>query len=74
MRLMNDLRPTPFLAQLSNLLGNISIVTACPDRHGPYGREAAGVDAVRIAYENRPDKARLPWSAPLAQRLKSRKC
>ncbi|HEY0420048.1 MAG TPA: beta-ketoacyl-ACP synthase, partial [Acetobacteraceae bacterium] len=50
-RLVNDLRPTLFLAQLSNLLaGNISIV------HGVVGssrtlmgEEAAGADAVRIA-------------------------
>jgi 3-oxoacyl-[acyl-carrier-protein] synthase II len=49
--LMSDLRPTLFLAQLSNLLaGNISIV------HGVVGssrtlmgEEAAGADAVRIA-------------------------
>ncbi len=51
-RLMSDLRPTLFLAQLPNLLaGNISIV------HGVVGssrtllgEEAAGVDAVRIAH------------------------
>lgn len=50
-RLMNDLRPTLFLAQLPNLLaGNISLV------HGVVGssrtllgEESAGVDAVRIA-------------------------
>ena len=50
-RLMADLRPTLFLAQLSNLLaGNISVV------HGVVGssrtlmgEEAAGVDVVRIA-------------------------
>jgi 3-oxoacyl-[acyl-carrier-protein] synthase II len=49
--LLNDLRPTLFLAQLSNLLaGNISVV------HGVVGssrtlmgEEAAGADAVRIA-------------------------
>jgi len=51
-RLMSDLRPTLFLAQLPNLLaGNISIV------HGVVGssrtllgEEAAGVDAVRVAH------------------------
>jgi len=51
-RLMNDLRPTLFLAQLPNLLaGNISLV------HGVVGssrtllgEESAGVDAVRIAH------------------------
>ena len=50
-RLMSDLRPTLFLAQLPNLLaGNISIV------HGVVGssrtllgEESAGVDAIRIA-------------------------
>lgn len=50
-RLMSDLRPTLFLAQLSNLMaGNISIV------HGVVGssrtlmgEEAGGVDAVRVA-------------------------
>jgi len=50
-RLMSDLRPTLFLAQLPNLLaGNISLV------HGVVGssrtlmgEEAAGVDAVRVA-------------------------
>jgi 3-oxoacyl-[acyl-carrier-protein] synthase II len=50
-RLLNDLRPTLFLAQLSNLLaGNISIV------HGVVGssrtlmgEEASGADAVHVA-------------------------
>jgi 3-oxoacyl-[acyl-carrier-protein] synthase II len=50
-RLMSDLRPTLFLAQLSNLLaGNISLV------HGVVGssrtlmgEEACGADAVRVA-------------------------
>ncbi len=50
-RLLNDLRPTLFLAQLSNLLaGNISVV------HGVVGssrtlmgEEACGTDAVRVA-------------------------
>src|SRR6266478_7432008 len=50
-RLMNDLRPTLFLAQLSNLLaGNISIVHGVSGSSRTFmGEEAAGVDAVRIA-------------------------
>src|SRR6266852_6626028 len=50
-RLMSDLRPTLFLAQLSNLLaGNISIVHGVTGSSRPFmGEEAAGVDAVRIA-------------------------
>ncbi|MGN6462944.1 MAG: beta-ketoacyl-ACP synthase [Pseudolabrys sp.] len=50
-RLMNDLRPTLFLAQLSNLLaGNISIVHGVVGSSRTFmGEEAAGVDAVRIA-------------------------
>jgi len=50
-RLMNDLRPTLFLAQLSNLLaGNISIVHGVIGSSRTFmGEEAAGVDAVRIA-------------------------
>ena len=50
-RLMNDLRPTLFLAQLSNLLaGNISIVHGVTGSSRTFmGEEAAGVDAVRIA-------------------------
>jgi 3-oxoacyl-[acyl-carrier-protein] synthase II len=50
-RLMNDLRPTLFLAQLSNLLaGNISIVHDVTGSSRTFmGEEAAGVDAVRIA-------------------------
>jgi 3-oxoacyl-[acyl-carrier-protein] synthase II len=49
-RLMNDLRPTLFLAQLSNLLaGNISIVHGVVGSSRTFmGEEAAGVDAVRI--------------------------
>jgi 3-oxoacyl-[acyl-carrier-protein] synthase II len=49
-RLMNDLRPTLFLAQLSNLLaGNISIVHGVTGSSRTFmGEEAAGVDAVRI--------------------------
>src|SRR5471032_595388 len=50
-RLMNDLRPTLFLAQLSNLLaGNISIVHGVSGSSRTFmGEEAAGVDAARIA-------------------------
>lgn len=50
-RLMSDLRPTLFLAQLSNLLaGNISIVHGVAGSSRTFmGEEAAGVDAVRIA-------------------------
>lgn len=50
-RLMNDLRPTLFLAQLSNLLaGNISIVHGVTGSSRTFmGEEAAGADAARIA-------------------------
>jgi 3-oxoacyl-[acyl-carrier-protein] synthase II len=50
-RLMNDLRPTLFLAQLSNLLaGNISIVHGVVGSSRTFmGEEMAGVDAVRVA-------------------------
>jgi 3-oxoacyl-[acyl-carrier-protein] synthase II len=50
-RLMNDLRPTLFLAQLSNLLaGNIAIVHGVTGSSRTFmGEEAAGVDATRIA-------------------------
>src|SRR5690606_24959476 len=46
-----DLRPTLFLAQLSNLLaGNISIVHGVTGSSRTFmGEESAGVDAVRIA-------------------------
>jgi 3-oxoacyl-[acyl-carrier-protein] synthase II len=49
-RLMNDLRPTLFLAQLSNLLaGNIAIVHGvCGTSRTFMGEEAASVDAARI--------------------------
>jgi 3-oxoacyl-[acyl-carrier-protein] synthase II len=52
-RLMNDLRPTLFLAQLSNLLaGNISIVHGITGGSRTFmGEEASGVDALRIARE-----------------------
>lgn len=50
-RLMNDLRPTLFLAQLPNLLaGNISLVHGVVGSSRTFlGEESAGVDAVRIA-------------------------
>ena len=49
--LLADLRPTLFLAQLSNLLaGNISIVHGVVGSSRTFmGEEAAGADAVRIA-------------------------
>ena len=48
---MNDLRPTLFLAQLSNLLaGNIAIVHGvCGTSRTFMGEEAACIDAARIA-------------------------
>jgi 3-oxoacyl-[acyl-carrier-protein] synthase II len=50
-RLMNDLRPTLFLAQLSNLLaGNIAIVYGVTGSSRTFmGEEAASVNAARIA-------------------------
>jgi 3-oxoacyl-[acyl-carrier-protein] synthase II len=50
-RLMSDLRPTLFLAQLPNLLaGNVSIVHGVVGSSRTFlGEEGAGVDAVRIA-------------------------
>ena len=50
-RLLTDLRPTLFLAQLSNLLaGNISIVHGVVGSSRTFmGEESAGVDAVRTA-------------------------
>lgn len=50
-RLMSDLRPTLFLAQLSNLLaGNISIVHGVTGSSRTFmGEESAGFDATRIA-------------------------
>jgi 3-oxoacyl-[acyl-carrier-protein] synthase II len=50
-RLMGDLRPTLFLAQLSNLLaGNIAIVHGVTGASRTFmGEESAGVDALRIA-------------------------
>jgi 3-oxoacyl-[acyl-carrier-protein] synthase II len=50
-RLMGDLRPTLFLAQLSNLMaGNISIVHGVTGSSRTFmGEESSGVDAVRIA-------------------------
>jgi 3-oxoacyl-[acyl-carrier-protein] synthase II len=51
-RLMGDLRPTLFLAQLSNLLaGNIGIVHGITGASRTFmGEEQAGVDAVRTAH------------------------
>lgn len=51
-RLMGDLRPTLFLAQLSNLLaGNIAIVHGVTGASRTLmGEEQAGVDAVRTAH------------------------
>jgi 3-oxoacyl-[acyl-carrier-protein] synthase II len=50
-RLMNDLRPTLFLTQLSNLLaGNIAIVHGVSGTSRTFmGEEAASIDASRIA-------------------------
>jgi 3-oxoacyl-[acyl-carrier-protein] synthase II len=50
-RLLNDLRPTLFLAQLSNLLaGNISIVHGVTGSSRTFmGEESSGIDALRIA-------------------------
>src|ERR1700716_2737012 len=50
-RLMNDLRPTLFLAQLSNLLaGNIAIVHGVSGTSRTFmGEESASIDAARIA-------------------------
>jgi len=76
-RLMNDLRPTLFPAQLSNMLaGNISIVHGVSGSSRTFmGEEAAGVDAVRIAWaKNRlRTDAKLPWSAPRTT-ASARKC
>ena len=51
-RLMSDLRPTLFLAQLPNLLaGNISLVHGVVGSSRTFlGEEAAGIDAMRIAH------------------------
>jgi 3-oxoacyl-[acyl-carrier-protein] synthase II len=50
-RLMSDLRPTLFLAQLPNLLaGNVSLVHGVVGSSRTFmGEEAAGLDAVRVA-------------------------
>lgn len=50
-RLMSDLRPTLFLAQLSNLLaGNIAIVHGVTGSSRTFmGEEVSGADAMRIA-------------------------
>ena len=49
---MSDLRPTLFLAQLPNLLaGNISLVHGVVGSSRTFmGEEAAGLDAVRVAW------------------------
>lgn len=51
-RLLSDLRPTLFLAQLANLMaGNISIVHGVTGSSRTFmGEEPAGVDSVRIAH------------------------
>lgn len=51
-RLLNDLRPTLFLAQLSNLLaGNISIVHGVVGSSRTFmGEESSGADAVKVAH------------------------
>lgn len=51
--LLNELRPTLFLAQLPNLFaGNISIVHGVTGSSRTFmGEESAGVDATRIAFE-----------------------
>lgn len=52
-QLQTELRPTLFLAQLPNLFaGNISIVLGVSGSSRTFmGEEAAGVDAVRVAFE-----------------------
>jgi 3-oxoacyl-[acyl-carrier-protein] synthase II len=52
-RLLNDLRPTLFLAQLPNLLaGNIGIVHGVVGTSRTFmGEEAAGLDALRVTFE-----------------------
>ena len=65
-RLMSDLRPTLFLAQLSNLLaGNISIVHGVTGSSRTFmGEEACGVDAVRVALARiAAGRATSRWSA-----------
>ena len=67
-RLMNDLRPTLFLTQLSNLLaGNIAIVHGVSGTSRTFmGEEAASIDAARIALAQiNPVKAISRWLAPL---------
>ena len=76
-RLMSDLRPTLFLAQLSNLVaGNISIVHGVTGSSRHSGRGSAGVDAVRIAQaQMRPGRARSRWwAAPTAPTRYPRCC
>src|SRR6202049_784717 len=59
-RLMNDLRPTLFLAQLSNLLaGNISIVHGVTGSSRTFmGEEAAGGHAGRVGMGRHPTRPR----------------
>jgi 3-oxoacyl-[acyl-carrier-protein] synthase II len=50
-KLMNDLRPTLFLSQLSNMLaGNISIVHGVTGSSRTFLGEAAGIEAIRTAH------------------------
>src|SRR5262249_2744205 len=49
-KLMNDLRPTLFLSQLSNMLaGNISIVHGVTGSSRTFLGEAGGIEAIRTA-------------------------
>ena len=68
-KLMNDLRPTLFLAQLSNLLaGNIAIVHGvCGTSRTFMGEEAASIDAARAYYG---EFARQGSALPSDRRLK----
>lgn len=72
-RLMSDIRPTLFLAQLSNLLaGNISIVLGVTGASRTFmGEEQAGVDALRTAHARiaaRQDEAIMVGGAYNAER------
>ena len=69
---MGDLRPTLFLAQLSNLLaGNISIVHGVTGASRTFmGEESSGVDAIRIARE--PHRLRPGRHLPRRRRLQRR--
>ena len=66
-RLMNDLRPTLFLAQLSNLLaGNIAIVHGvCGTSRTFMGEEAASSTRRGSRWRvSSPGRATSRWSAP----------